>query len=291
MLKVLSLVFQVADVPCKLVTVNPCNRGGSEIGGHLQHSHSGFEIHHVRSGELTVDCIGESFQLSTGQTLILPPGTYHYVRSVSSHADRMDILMEIGSGQNSRETQAKQFLQELFRRQPILLEGDTHPEFLALLDKICRITMEYRDDFVQREHLKALCMELVLLMGITVKTCLPESAEIPCETADLRNDRYIMDHFFNHNYQGDSNMETLAKKMNLSVRQTGRVLQQTYGKGFREKMNECRLAVALDLLRNTTKSMTEISEILGYADPANFSSFVKKQTGESPAQIRKASIK
>ena len=82
-------------------------------------------------------------------------------------------------------------------------------------------------------------------------------------------------------------MEVLAKELNMSVRQTGRILQQTYGKGFREKMNECRLAVAVDLLKNTSKSIAQISEILGYSDPANFSSFVKRQTGISPAQIRK----
>lgn len=287
MLHVLSLAFQIADIPCKLVTVNPDNEGGSELSGHLQHSHSGFEIHCVRSGELTVDCIGESFQLSTGQMLILPPGTYHYVRSVSAHTDRMDLLMEIGSGQNSRDAEAKVFLQALFRRQPILLEADTQPELFALLGKICRITMEYKDEFARREHLKALCIELVLLLGAAAKSCVEDPSQTAYEGTGMVKDRYIMDHFFNHNYHGNSDMEVLAKKLNMSVRQTGRVLQQTYGKGFREKMNECRLAVAVDLLRNTAKSMAEISEILGYSDPANFSSFVKRQTGKSPAQIRK----
>lgn len=287
MLHVLSLAFQIGDVPCKLVTVNPDNGGGSELSGHLQHSHSGFEIHCVREGSLTVDCIAESFQLSTGQMLILPPETYHYVRSVSAHTDRMDLLMEIGSGQNSRDAEAKVFLQALFRRQPILLEADAQPELFALLDKIRRITMEYQNGFAERERLKAMCVELVMLAGSAAKSCMEDAPQTPYEGQTQGKDRYIMDHFFNHNYQGNSDMEVLAKKLNMSVRQTGRVLQQTYGRGFREKMNECRLAVAVDLLRNTAKSMAEISEILGYSDPANFSSFVKRQTGMSPAQIRK----
>lgn len=287
MLHVLSLEFQIADVPCKLVTVNPDNKGEAGISGHLQHSHSGIEIHWVRSGELTVDCIAESFQLSKAQMLILPPGTYHYVRSVSAHTDRMDILMEVGSGQNSRDAEAKKFLQLLFRKHPILLQEDTQPELFALLGRICRTAMEYRDDFAQREYLKALCMELVLLLGAAVNNCVEDPSQVPYEGTTQGKDRYIMDQFFNHNYQGNSDMEVLAKKLNMSVRQTGRVLQQTYGKGFREKMNECRLAVAVDLLRNTTKSMAEISEILGYSDPANFSSFVKRQTGKSPTQIQR----
>lgn len=287
MLQVLSLAFQIADVPCKLVTVNPDNGGGSERSGHLQHSHSGFEIHWVREGSLTVDCIGESFQLSAAQLLILPPGTYHYVRSVSAHTDRMDMLIEVGSGQNSREAEVRRFLQALFSRHPVLMDEDSQPEIFELLEKIRCISMEFRNEFAQRERLKALCMELLVLLGSGVNDRAEDPSQAPYAEQAQGKDRYIMDHFFNHNYQGNSDMEVLARKLNMSVRQTGRVLQRTYGKGFREKMNECRLAVAVDLLRNTTKSMAEISEILGYSDPANFSSFVKRQTGKSPARIRK----
>lgn len=280
MLQVLSLDFQVAEVPCRLVTVNPDNRSGPEESGHLQHSHSGFEIHWVRSGVLSVDCIGERFQLSAGQILVLPPDSYHYVRSVSAQAERMDMLLEIG-----REAKKEEFLRRLFRRQPMLPE--TRPELLELLGRIRQICTDYQGDFFHRQWLKTLCAQLVLEMGAAAKTCLQESPREAYEGNDLRSDRYIMDHFFNHNYQGSSDMQALAEKLNMSVRQTGRVLQQTYGKGFREKMNECRLAVAVDLLKNTDKPMAEISEILGYSDPANFSSFVKRQTGRSPARIRK----
>lgn len=279
MLQVLSLDFQVADVPCRLVTVNPNNESGPEKTGHLQHSHSGFEIHWVRSGTLSVDCIGERIQLSAGQILILPPDSYHYVRSVSAQAQRMDMLLEIG-----REAQKEAFLRSLFRRQPMLPEQSALPD---LLEKIRQITLDYKGDFLQKEWLKTLCAQLVLEMGAAAQTCPQESAREAYEGTDLRGDRYIMDHFFNHNYGGSSDMQALAKKLNMSVRQTGRILQQTYGKGFREKMNECRLAVAVDLLKNTAKPMAEISEILGYSDPANFSSFVKRQTGKSPARIRK----
>lgn len=282
MLHVLSLDFQVADVPCRLVTVNPDNEGGREETGHLQHSHSGFELHCVRAGSLSVDCIGARFQLSAGQMLILPPGSYHYVRSVSERVQRMDMLLEIG-----RQAQKEEFLQSLFHSQPMLLDRDTQPELFDLLGKIQQITMDYQGDFLRREWLKTLCAQLVLGMGAAAKSCASEPVMESYEGADLRGDRYIMDHFFNHNYQGSSDMQALAKKLNMSVRQTGRILQQTYGKGFREKMNECRLAVAVDLLRNTDKPMAEISEILGYSDPANFSSFVKNQTGKSPARIRK----
>lgn len=288
MLKVFSLDFLVADVPCKLVTVNPGNQGSPEARRHFQHSHSGCEIHYVRSGELTVDCIGAGFKLTAGQMLIIPPGVYHYVRSVSEDVRRMDLLIEIGKGQRSRDAGIDRFLQALYVQRPLLLEEDGNSEMFRLLQRLQRIAMDAEPgDALQCEWLKALCLELVLLVGEAAGKN-PDRTEDPVfDGAGVNSDRYIMDQFFNHNYHGSSDMAALAKELSMSVRQTGRVLRKTYGKGFREKMNECRLAVALDLLRNTTKSMAEISELLGYGEPANFSCFVKRQTGKTPAQIRK----
>lgn len=286
MLKVFSLDFLMADVACKLVTVNPGNQGVAEEGRHFQHSHSGCEIHYVRSGELTVDCIGASFKLIAGQMLIIPPGVYHYVRSVSEDVDRMDLLIE--TGKRSKETRLNNFLQALYVQRPLLLEEDENAEMFRLLQRIKSIAMDAEPgNALQGEWLKALCLELVLLMGEAAEKNPNRTDDPVFDGAEINTNRYIMDQFFNHNYHGSSDMAALAKELNMSVRQTGRVLQKTYGKGFREKMNECRLAVAMDLLRNTTKPMAEISEILGYGEPANFSFFIKRQTGKTPAQIRK----
>lgn len=288
MLNILSLSFQVADVPCKLIAVNPHNEYSIGAPRHLQHSHSALEMHCIWSGNMTMDCIGESIHLTGGHMLILPQGMYHYVRNTSPDADRMDILLEVGGERNSREAQTQNFFKSLHLRHPLLLHADAHPELFALLEKIRRITLEYKDDFLQRERLKMQCVELVLLLGIAAESCAAEPEQKVCDYPDMRKNHYVIDDFFNHNYHGSSGMEVLAKRLSMSVRQTGRELQRTYGKGFREKMNECRLAVAVDLLQNTAKSISEISEILGYGDPANFSSFVKRQTGKAPSQIRKS---
>ena len=289
MLNVLSLGFAVGDAACELVTINPCNQGDPEKQMHFQHSHSGCEIHYVSNGVLSMDCIGASYKLSAGQMLLIPPGVYHYVRSGSERLERMDLLIELNKGQKSRDPQLVGFLQGLFLRRPILLqEDDDRRELFELLRKLQGVAMDKNmQPFLRQEWLKALCQQLVLVLGTAVRETLGDEAEASYDGTDGNADRYIMDQFFNHNYHGNSDMAALARELNMSVRQTGRVLQKTYGKGFREKMNECRLAVALDLLRNTAKSMAEISEILGYGEPTNFSSFVKHQTGKTPAQIRK----
>ena len=220
--------------------------------------------------------------------LLIPSGMYHYVRRISENIDRMDLLLEIGKGQKSKDAKLNSFLQALHVQKPLLLENARYGEIFQLLQRIRHIAAGAEtDDVVACQWLKALCMELVLLIGKAAEENRDARENTVFHAAGVDSDRYIMDQFFNHNYHGNSNMEDLARELNMSVRQTGRVLQKTYGKGFREKMNECRLAVALDLLRNTAKPMAEISDILGYGEPANFSCFIKRRTGKTPAQIRK----
>ena len=284
----LFLEFQIADVPCKLIFVNPYNDRPVEDGHVLQHQHTGMELHCVRSGELVMSCIEQTYTLTNGQLLLLPSNAYHYVRSASPGIDRMDLLLEVGNYRSSRNPQATQFLKSLSLQAPLLLQTDTQPALSVLLAKIRSVTSEFCDTFVQREHLKALSIELALLLGIAAQRHMSTPEASSGESENTAGNRYIVDEFFNHSYRGTSRMETLAEQLNISVRQTGRELKKAYGKGFRKKINEQRLTVAIDLLQNTGKSIVEISEILGYSTPANFSSFVKRQTGHSPSQIRKA---
>lgn len=43
----------------------------------------------------------------------------------------------------------------------------------------------------------------------------------------------------------------------------------------------------MDLLLTTEKSVAEISEMVGYSSPANFSTFIKNVTGKTPSAIRR----
>ena len=67
-----------------------------------------------------------------------------------------------------------------------------------------------------------------------------------------------------------------------------RIITQKYGINYRDKIKEIRVEIATNFLRNTDKSVAQIAEIMGYSDTSSFSSFMKRATGSSPQQIRKA---
>ena len=64
-------------------------------------------------------------------------------------------------------------------------------------------------------------------------------------------------------------------------------LEQLNGKGFEDKVQEIRLEVACDLLQHSNKTITEISESVGYSTPSNFTAFFTNAMGMTPSEYRK----
>ena len=75
--------------------------------------------------------------------------------------------------------------------------------------------------------------------------------------------------------------------MNLSERQTQRLLQQNFGKTFSQKLTDARMAAAAQLLEGTDLSVTQIAERSGYSSIEHFSTAFRRRMGCSPREYRK----
>ena len=96
----------------------------------------------------------------------------------------------------------------------------------------------------------------------------------------------IIDEYFLYQYHSLS-LEDLAKRLGLSTRQTGRLLQKQYGKTFLQKKTEARMSAAAILLSNAEYSITSIVEELGYSSIEHFTSAFRNYYATSPRQYRK----
>ncbi len=89
--------------------------------------------------------------------------------------------------------------------------------------------------------------------------------------------------FYRHR---DLTLTDLAELLNLSTRQTQRLLQRHFGKTFSQKLTEARMAAASQYLLTTGLSVTEISERLGFSSIEHFSAAFRRAMGCSPRQYR-----
>jgi len=87
---------------------------------------------------------------------------------------------------------------------------------------------------------------------------------------------------------GRVSIESAARSINTSVRTLQRELNRE-GTDFRSIANAMRSRRALELLRHTDATVTNISTMLGYSDSAHFARAFRNATGMSPREFRRRS--
>lgn len=97
----------------------------------------------------------------------------------------------------------------------------------------------------------------------------------------------IIEEYFLYEYAHLS-LEELSARLGIGVRQTERSIFALYGKTFLQKKTQARMSAAAILLEHTQKSITQLSEELGYSSVEHFSSAFKNYYHSSPTQYRRS---
>lgn len=82
------------------------------------------------------------------------------------------------------------------------------------------------------------------------------------------------------------NTESIAKHLNMSVRNLHRVLQER-GTSYQQIRDETLLNIGKEALSETRSNVTEIALRLGYSESSAFVRMFKRHTGMTPLQFRK----
>lgn len=81
-----------------------------------------------------------------------------------------------------------------------------------------------------------------------------------------------------------------AKNLSVHTNHLNRAVKQTTGKTTTEHISNRIIIEAQDLLNHSNWNVSEIAYCLGFEYPAHFTNFYKKNTGYSPASLRKAIV-
>ena len=94
----------------------------------------------------------------------------------------------------------------------------------------------------------------------------------------------------NENYGSRILIQEFAKKFNLNPNYLSSLFKSVCGKSFTSYLTELRLKKAKELLEDSSLSLYEISDKVGYDDYFHFSKIFKKYNGLSPANFRKKAV-
>jgi AraC-like DNA-binding protein len=86
-------------------------------------------------------------------------------------------------------------------------------------------------------------------------------------------------------HDGTPNQETIADSLHVSLRSLQRRLNKEET-NFKTLLESTRQELALHYIRETHRSLGEITYLLGFSEPSNFTRAFKRWTGKTPAEYR-----
>lgn len=233
-----------------------------------QHFHSGFELYYMKAGKCHYVIEDESFDIVSGDIILIPSGTLHGTNYGSKPCTRLLI--------NFPETFiSPEILSAIKSIGYLYRNAETIP---AINELFYLIEQEYfKNDSLSSAALRAYTEGILIIM-------LRKSRKVDQERNSIVNAavKYIQE-----NYTSTIRLADLAKKLSVSEEHLSRLFKKEITFGFSEYVTLIRLQKAEHMLKNEpSRAVTEVAYACGFNDSNYFSYKFKKAYGISPSQLR-----
>lgn len=244
------------------------------------HSDNSYEIHYISSGRGKVTVRDIDYDTGAGTLYITGPHVKHsMVPDADDPLEEYCIYLKLGScGRGSRGGGSPL---SVFRKMDVWYGKDRYG--LGTLMKT--LFGELRDQNIGYRSVVESVIRQIIVACVRNGSVDVNEAELP----DFRsgNEQYLaIEEAFLYEYSTIT-LTALAKRLNLSCRQTQRLLGEHYDMNFQSKKTEAKMNAASLMLRSSGMSISQIAEELGYSSVEHFSSAFKKYQGESASAYRK----
>ena len=250
------------------------------------HAHAYYELLVAVDTDFFVDLSdGQELRITPGTVCLLPPGIYHRTRKAGENSRMLALRFDC-----TREGEGKTYdvvCRGLSRR--------SSAELLPDCEHLCTGVRKLAGELGCGRLGEAACVESLLVqvyVELFRRLCNgPEdTAARQRQTIDEQDMRRLrIEEYFISHYSEPVAAEDLAREMNLSRRQLGRVLEKTYGIGFRKLLVEARLQHAAQLLRESDLPVATVAAQVGYTSLSGFYTAFAEKFGTSAAKYRKNS--
>ena len=237
-----------------------------------------------RKGMFRFRLNGREFDAHEGQTLFIPEDTVLEVLEVLPHVEVHIFIYRIEPIRDIMGNLALSMYPytELTAETCYVWHTDEEEEllrYIALLDNTLKYGKELFNSFEQK----------LLLIGLTYRLCGIYSRKLVNrrDTVGHKDETFIrLIGLIEENYRRERGVEFYADKLCLSSKYLSTLSKSVSGYTVQELVFKAIVREAISLLKNTQKTVLEISEELNFPNASYFGTFFRKQTGMSPMQMR-----
>lgn len=256
----------------------------------ILHRHQFFEVACVLSGKFLNFSGEQTMPMTTGDILIMPPGSVHGVCTYEDDGILVNILM--------RATTFEQHFLSLLPDDDLLRGFFTQalykaPETPYLLfrtgndpvirEDITRITHEFSRN---NRYKNTMLSSLLSLFFVDLMRLHEKDVVIPTLNASVMNQTTIfIIEYMQKNFRNIT-LNHLAAFFNYSERQMQRIIRTATGYSFSENILQIRMRHAKTMLRAGNDSVQEIADALGYFDASSFRKAFRESVGMTPQAYR-----
>lgn len=252
--------------------LNPCEEA-------LSHFHIYYEIHFIISGSCTIG--NESFHqiVRKNDIVIVPPHVIHYVKSFENSFSRYILSITFSqSDLKEKDPEYEKLFTQLNSLSSITIVNGNCDYIISEIRKYHTGNSPYRDSL-----LKNLFTLLLLKVGDSLNShSAPDISSAVGYFPELTIDLY----FSKAPCPPNANLTELANLLNMSNKQTERLLQQLSGTTFKKLLLKQRMSVAMELIQTTTMPFSQIAAYSGYNSYDVFYKAFTKYYHKSPTAFK-----
>lgn len=240
-----------------------------------QHRHeSFFQILQIRSGEGDALFGAETFRLTAGTLVFVPPGFIHGFR-FSRDLDGQVITM-LAERVASRPVESR----GIFARPRVVhLAENSDSVFLGIT--LDRVEGELASGFSPRGAFLEACLDIVLTLSATLTDPGADPQEIAVRDRIARLNTLIGNHYREHRPAA-----FYADKLGVSITHLNRIARAGTGRSLNVLLTERLMSEAQRNLVFSLLTVQQIAYDLGFSDPAYFIRVFARITGETPGAFR-----
>lgn len=238
------------------------------------------ELSYVVIGNITFHIGNDSFPASSGDTVYVSPGITHHVKvSPSTDCEVISVYFNCGRRESTVDF-VKKSVRRIFTDSPVFIQSPD-VELLDIFHKL-----EVNSTLDSQEQCWALSIYFQELL-LKLERSLSDSQDKTKLTIQSQLYAGKIKEYISDNYMRELSLEKISRHVCLSPNYCATVFRESSGFTIMDYLRRVRIERAKELLVNTSLSVGEIAEKVGYETLFQFSRLFKKYMGIAPTEYRK----